>query len=470
MYGERIFAAALAALMVSAPAAAVTDVEFSELREQLKQLKEQYEKRVQALEQRLGEAERAAARAGQQPERAETPASTPPPPTPSAARAGPSALNPEISLILSGTYYNASQDPNKAGITGFIPPGNDFKPGTRGFSLSDTELTISGGVDPYFRAQATIGITPENAAEIEEAYFQTLSLPHGLGLKGGRYFSSIAYLNQFHPHAWDFVDAPLVYQAYWGQNLAIDGAQLAWVAPTDTYVQLGLEFGQGKNLPGEGFREKNGTGTGTLYLQIGDDIGRESSYLAGVSAFQTSNKGTDGLTVNTADPAGNAVQDTFTGTTRIAGGYFVYKWAPNRDFARSGLKLQAEYYQRWQNGDLTYDAGNTTGVGDVTGGVKRRQAGWYGQAVYKFDPHWRAGVRYDSLATLSTNLAPQLTGLVATPGYKPWRASAMVDWSLTEFSRFRLQYSYSRALEGVSDNQLFLQFIMSLGAHAAHPF
>ena len=311
MCGERIFAAALVALMVSAPAAAVTDAEFSELREQLKQLKEQYEKRVKALEQRLGEAERAAARA-------ETAAATPPPPTPSAARAGASALNPEISLILSGTYYNASQDPNKAGITGFIPPGNDFKPGTRGFSLNDTELTISGGVDPYFRAQATISVTPENTAEIEEAYFQTLSLPAGFGLKGGRYFSNIAYLNQVHPHAWDFVDAPLVYQAYWGQNLAIDGALVAWVAPTETYVQLGFEFGQGKNLPGEGFRESNSPGAGTLYLQIGDDIGRESSYLAGISAFQTTNKGTDGLTLTTVDPAGNTVQDTFTDTTRLA--------------------------------------------------------------------------------------------------------------------------------------------------------
>ena len=470
MCGERTFAVALVALLVSAPAVAVTDTEFSELREQLKQLKEQYEKRIDALEQRLGEAERAAARAGQQAERAETAASAPPPPTPSAAHAGPSALNPEISLILSGTYYNSSQDPNKSGITGFIPPGNNFRPGTRGFSLNDTELTISGGVDPYFRAQATIGVTPENAAEIEEAYFQTLSLPHGLGLKGGRYFSSIAYLNQFHPHAWDFVDAPLVYQAYWGQNLAIDGGQLAWVAPTDTFIALGLEFGQGKNIPGEGFREKNGTGTGTLYLQIGDDIGRESSYLAGVSAFQTSNKGTDGLTFNTVDPAGNAVQDTFTGTTRIAGGYFVYKWAPNRDPARSGLKLQTEYYQRRQNGDLTYDVGNATGMGGVIGGVKLRQAGWYGQAVYKFDPRWRAGVRYDRLATLSTNLASQLDGLVDTPNYKPWRASAMVDWSLTEFSRLRLQYSYIRALEGVGDNQIFLQYIMSLGPHGAHPF
>ena len=470
MYRKWIFAAALAPLLASAPAAAVTDAEFSELREQLKQLKEQYEKRIQALEQRLGEAERAAVPAGEQAERAESALPTPPAPAPSAARTGPSALNPEISLILSGTFYNSSQDPNRSGITGFIPPDNGFKPGTRGFSLNDTELTIGGSIDPYFRGQATISVTPENSIAVEEAYFQTLSLPEGLGLKAGRYFSNLAYLNQFHPHAWDFVDAPLVYQAYWGQNLAIDGGQLAWVAPTDTYLAVGLEFGQGKNLPGEGFREKNGTGTGTLYAQMGDDIGRESSYLAGISVFQTSNKGTDGLTFNTRDPAGTAVQDTFTGTTRIAGGYFVYKWAPNRDPARSGLKLQAEYYQRWQNGDLTYDVANATGAGDVTGDVKSRQAGWYGQAVYKFDPRWRAGVRYDQLATLSTQLAPQLAGVVDTPGYKPWRASAMVDWSLTEFSRLRLQYSYSRALEGLSDNQIFLQYIMSLGPHGAHPF
>jgi hypothetical protein len=62
-----MFAAALAALLASAPVAAVTDAEFSELREQLRELKEQYEKRIHALEQRLGEAERAAARAGSRP-------------------------------------------------------------------------------------------------------------------------------------------------------------------------------------------------------------------------------------------------------------------------------------------------------------------------------------------------------------------------------------------------------------------
>ena len=44
----------------------------------------------------------------------------------------------------------------------------------------------------------------------------------------------------------------------------------------------------------------------------------------------------------------------------------------------------------------------------------------------------------------------------------------MVDYSLTEFSRLRLQLANDRAQPGRSDRQVFLQYIMSLGAHGAH--
>ena len=46
----------------------------------------------------------------------------------------------------------------------------------------------------------------------------------------------------------------------------------------------------------------------------------------------------------------------------------------------------------------------------------------------------------------------------------------MVDYSLTEFSRLRLQLASDQAQPGRSDRQLFLQYIMSLGAHAAHSY
>jgi hypothetical protein len=46
----------------------------------------------------------------------------------------------------------------------------------------------------------------------------------------------------------------------------------------------------------------------------------------------------------------------------------------------------------------------------------------------------------------------------------------MVDWTPSEFSRVRLQVAQSRSQSGVTDNQLFLQYILTLGAHGAHKF
>ena len=46
----------------------------------------------------------------------------------------------------------------------------------------------------------------------------------------------------------------------------------------------------------------------------------------------------------------------------------------------------------------------------------------------------------------------------------------MVDWSPSEFSRLRLQFARDYSRMGATDNQMFLQYIMSLGAHGAHKF
>jgi hypothetical protein len=47
----------------------------------------------------------------------------------------------------------------------------------------------------------------------------------------------------------------------------------------------------------------------------------------------------------------------------------------------------------------------------------------------------------------------------------------MFDYSPSEFSRFRLQYARDQSRpDGVKDNQLFLQYILSMGAHGAHKF
>ena len=53
---------------------------------------------------------------------------------------------------------------------------------------------------------------------------------------------------------------------------------------------------------------------------------------------------------------------------------------------------------------------------------------------------------------------------------RPSRTSLMFDFSPSEFSRFRLQLGADRSNPAVTDRQVFLQYIMSLGAHGAHKF
>ena len=149
-----------------------------------------------------------------------------------------------MSAILGGSYANLSEDPADYRIAGFLPAGDEIGPGERSFNLGESELTLSANIDPYFMGSVTFAMTPEDELEVEEAYFRTLALPAGLTLKGGRFFSGFGYLNEFHAHAWDFVDQPLVYQAFFGGQRAQDGLQLKWLAPTDLFLELGVEIRQ----------------------------------------------------------------------------------------------------------------------------------------------------------------------------------------------------------------------------------
>ena len=91
-------------------------------------------------------------------------------------------------------------------------------------------------------------------------------------------------------------------------------------------------------------------------------------------------------------------------------------------------------------------------------------------------PLWRVGYRYDRLDSGTTNVGLINSG--ALPGtdfpglqsYTPVRNTLMFDFSPSEFSRFRLQFAQDKSRSGFSDNEVFLQYIVSLGAHGAHKF
>ncbi|WP_341675596.1 hypothetical protein [Niveibacterium sp. SC-1] len=485
---KKNFLRASLALALVTPVHAAEKDDIARLRQDVAAMKAAYEARIDALEKRLEAAEAqskvaqtaAAAAATAATATAQTTAATattgttaPPAAAVPAAAETPAAVangapssdnafNPAISLILSGTYTNTQRDPGNYAIAGFpIGNGAEIGPGDRGFSLAESELGISANVDPYFRGALNLAMHADNSVSLEEAYIQTLGLDHGLTAKAGRFFSGIGYLNQQHSHTWDFVDSPLVYQAMLGGQFGDDGVELRWLAPTDLYLELGGELGRGGNWPGNA-AGGNSPGAQALHAHVGGDLGDSSSWRTGLSYLRTK---ANALELATQDASGDSTTSAFTGTTQLVIADFVWKWAPNGNATQQNFKLQGEYLWRRQNGQLLYDPSSVASNGDF----RSDQSGWYLQGVYQFMPYWRVGARTERLSPGTVDYGMNAAYLAATD-YHAHRNSVMFDYSPSEFSRIRFQYNRDSARQDQPDDQFFLQYQMSLGAHGAHTF
>lgn len=451
--------AALVAVALAAHALpARADDDAAALRAELESLKSDYEGRVAALESRIVELETANAAA--------VPAEAAPP---TASVASASAFNPSISVVLAGHYADASRDPGDWHVAGFMPNGGEIGPGESSFNLGESELTVAANVDPYFSAQLTAAITGEDDIEVEEAFFRTSSLPAGFTAKGGRFFSGFGYLNEVHAHAWDFADQPLVYQAFFGNQRSQDGVQLKWIAPTDLFIELGAETGNGDAFPGtrESGSGLNGT---TLFAHLGGDVGDNASWRAGASWIDLRAEDRE---YEDTHAAGAPVLNAFTGKSHTWVADAVFKWSPGGNSARRYLKVQGEYMHREETGDLTFDVENA----ELADSYRSEQDGWYLQSVYQFLPRWRAGLRYDALDSGTPAIGLVSSGLLTVADFPsllsgdPSRTTVMVDWNPSEFSRWRLQYAWDEARDdGPSDKQLNLQYLFGIGAHGAHKY
>jgi hypothetical protein len=448
-------------LALAAPLAHADDLKA--LREEVAQMKKTYEERISALEaqiERLAQAEAKAGSAEESARQATVAASQKP--------ASEAAFNPAISAVLVGTYTRLSQDPNRYAIGGFVPTGGDVAPARRSFGLGESEIGIASNIDHTLRGQLTASLAPEGGASVEEAFIQTLALGQGFTLKAGRFFSGIGYMNEQHAHAWDFTDAPLAYKAMLGGQLKNDGVQLKWVAPTELFVELGAEAASGGPFPATD-RNKNGGSVGALFAHVGGDVGVSGSWRVGLSALGASPRDRQ---YNDIDSAGTAVTDAFSGRSRTWLADFVWKWAPEGNAQVRSLIVQGEYFHRRETGALAFDVNGTNLAGDYASA----QSGFYGQAVYQFMPRWRLGYRYDRLDSGTPAIGLVSSGALAAAefpllaAFTPRRNSLMLDYSASEFSRLRLQFAREQSRPQVTDNQVWLQYLVSLGAHGAHKF
>ena len=387
---------------------------------------------------------------------------------PSAKPASREKFIPDISLNadFSGVYRDLKQPNYDAleipGYTASADTKGTLNQNT-GFNFNYAELTMFSVVDPFFDMFAAFHLT-ESSFEIEEAYVRSLSLPLNFQLKLGKFLSSFGRLNDHHPHSWDFSDQPLVYFAFFGaENIKEKGAKLSWLVPTPFYLLLGVEILSGENplsFGTTGFTDPTGKNTIENGLFPGLYIGYvKSSFdiedlvlLLGLSAAQGSKRIDYGI----GNTAGYAVY----GTSRILAADLTLKWLMD---SYRYLSWESEYIYRNVTGNEYYSDG-------TFGALVQNQSGLYSQLVFRFASEWKIGIRYD---LLQLNKAAVNSIKKNLPENLP-RYSLMLEFSPSEFSRFRLQYNHDRtgytgSLLNVN-NQVLVDANFNIGSHGAHNF
>ena len=450
--------------------AGATSSDVAALRKEIEALKQAYESRIEALEQKLKTVEQEQAA---QAARAPAPSTAP---QASAARTGQvtagTAFNPQLSVILDGVFYSDNQGGNGAGMLGEaagVFPGQGEGGLHQGFNLRETEIAFSATVDPYFDAAVNLSVGADGDVALEEAYGQTRSLPAGLRVKAGKFLSDIGYVNSQHPHQWDFVDQNLPYLALFGpEGLTDTGAQVTWLPDWPLYTLFGVEASQNTNLERLGVvaddtdrelyglpREVHGPQFYTGFVKVSPDLGADHALQLGtwLAHFRQHQE---------VQNEGDTVR-AFDGQAQAWGLDAVYKYSAGLGYGHGDWKVQAEYLRGTKDLDLAF---SNTGE---EGWLKGTQDGYYVQGWYGFAPRWRAGLRYDTVG-----LTNRLTGIESVDLDPSDRWTVDVSWLLSEYSQLRVQFETAdlALAEGGDErvNAVYLQYVLSLGAHGAHKF
>lgn len=357
-----------------------------------------------------------------------------------AAQALNNALNPEISLTLNVAASYFSNEPMQIG---------HHDPNRNGFTFQELELAFSANVDPYFKFKGYLSAT-EHGVELEEAYAQTTSLPARLQLRAGKFLNRFGRINSRHPHAWNFLDMPLVMGRFLGdEGLAGTGIEASWLAPTPWYLELVMSAVHGAEA--RSFRgEDSSIDSMRDFVYVGAvknhfAFGPSWSLAWGVSgAFGRNNATWEEGVLDTA------IADLPThGLTQIYGTDLYLRFRPVDAAGYRAFSLQFEFMHRRRE----------------VGGMLLANNGLYAQAIGNISQRWEVGARYEWVDGSSLDdLDPEWTG-------DRHRMSVQGTFYPSHFSRIRLQTNYDHPTwtkQPIVAVMLGLE--LSIGAHGAHKF
>jgi hypothetical protein len=404
---------------------------------------------------------------------------------PAAAAGGGGAQLKLIDLSLDGLFAAGSSTEQEPSLQDLEGGGHD--PRKRGFTVRGVELSMMGAVDPYFDGEMHIvnfldPIQGETVVELEEAFMTTRALPNGFQLKAGQFLTEFGRINPTHPHAWAWLDQPIINtRAFGPDGMRGPGARLSWLLPVCWFSQfyVAVQNANGESMASylaneEFFEERPIGGRPYVYRDVhslGDMMYsarwenswttccEEVTWLFGMSgAFGP----------NTTGRAGN---------TQIYGLDLTRKWKPAKNERGWPFTIwTSEFIARRYWADA-YDGSDPANPDNnlALSSEMLTDCGFYTQYLYGFKPKWAVGLRYEyvwgSGQSLDGNYAP------VSNNDDPFRDnrhrfSPLLAWYLTEFSRFNFQYNfdYAEHLPSKNAHSFWLGAEFMLGSHPAHKF
>jgi len=340
-------------------------------------------------------------------------------------------LNPAISLAADFALA-AFSDADHGQRGGHDPTAN-------GFNLQQLELSIQTAVDPYFRFDANI-VFALFGVELEEAYGTTLGLPLNLQARVGQLLTRFGRINATHPHAWAFVDQPLVIgKLFGGEGHRGLGAELSLLLPLPWYVEV----------VGSAVNDAGGASARSFYGNVPQPVEgpQDLIWVGAIKQFFPLAKdwslawGLSGAFGPNPTGADNR--------TEVFGTDVYLKYRPITRGSYTTVSLEAEWLVRRRQvpGDVLVDDGG------------------YGQLVWRLARRWALAGRWERVSGVEGDyLDPEEDSAEQ-------RVAANVTWWPTEFSRLRLQYGTDWPSRRDDPNHaVFLAVEFVSGAHGAHRF
>lgn len=323
------------------------------------------------------------------------------------------------------------------------PANLDTNP--NGLAIQEAELQFYSGVDPYTRLNLLLAVHPSLESdgnkieekwiiEPEEAFAESSALP-ATNLKIGKFKAFLGKHNTLHTHAYTFVEAPLANTQLLGDEGLNDvGISAAVLLPTSWFSEVTFQFLRGKG-ENEQFNSANpNDGVGVTHWKNLFDIDDATTLELGASYANGAN--------------------SYRKTTLLTGADVTLKWRPTAGGKYKSVTWATEYLGRTQR---------QADVDDETAGGL---ASWI---QYQFAMQWAALYRYDDLTfknSFDTTKSPNETST---------RHSVGLVFSASEFSALKLEFNQRKG--GVrniynedTENTVFLQFNLTMGAHPTHTY